>query len=297
MKKVKAFWVLLKKTFREFSSDKGLKLSASLSYYTVFSIAPMLIIIISLAGIFFGMDAVEGRLYIQINGLVGEAAALKIQEIVKSVQISQRSGTGALFGFVVLMIGASGIFAEIQDSINYIWSVKIKRRKEWLKTIFSRLMSFLLIAGIAFLLLLSLLFNAVLAVMSDRLEKLFPHATFSVFYILNLIFIFTAISCLFAIIFKVLPDASIRWKDAFVGAVFTAFLFMGGKFIIGFYLGSFSVGQTYGATASIILILLWVYYSTIILFFGAEFTKVYILEHGRKILPTDNAEVMIKSEN
>ncbi|NOT76031.1 MAG: YihY/virulence factor BrkB family protein [Cyclobacteriaceae bacterium] len=296
MKSLKIFWQLLKMGFSEFFSDNGLKLSASLSYYTVFSIAPLLVIIISLAGIFFGVEAVQGRIYGQINGLVGNAAAIQIQEIIKNVKTSQNSQGGAIIGFIVLMIGASGVFTEIQDSINFIWSVKAKPKKGWLKLIINRLLSFSLIASFGFLLLVSLMVNAVMDLLSDRLIKLFPNATVYLFYILNIALIFIIISCLFAIIFKVLPDARIKWKDAFIGSFFTAFLFIGGKYLIGLYLGNSSIGETYGAAASIVLVLLWVYYSSIILYFGAEFTKMYALHYGGKITPNETAVFIVKQE-
>ncbi len=296
MRNLKIFWKLLKLSFEEFINDNSLKLSASLSYYTVFSIAPLVIIIISLAGIFFGVDAVQGKIYGQINGLVGNSAAMQIQDIIKNVQKSQDSHTGAIIGFIVLMIGASGVFTEIQDSINYIWSVKAKPKKGWLKLIINRLLSFSLIASFGFLLLVSLLVNAVMDLLSDRLVVMFPNATVFLFYVLNIVFIFLVISCLFAIIFKVLPDARIHWKDAFMGSSFTAFLFIGGKYLIGLYLGSSNIGETYGATASIVLVLLWVYYSSIILYFGAEFTKMYAIHHGGKITPNDTAVFIVKQE-
>ena len=296
LKKLKSLWSLLKMAIGGFFSDDGLKLSASLSYYTVFSIAPLIIVVISLAGIFFGVEAVQGRIYGQINGLVGNAAAAQIQEIIKNIQKTHNTHAGAIIGFIVLMIGASGVFTEIQDSINYIWSVKAKPKKGWLKLIKNRLLSFSLIATFGFLLLVSLVLNAVMDLLSDHLIARFPNATVYLFYVLNMILIFAIISCLFAIIFKVLPDAKIKWKDAFIGSFFTAFLFVLGKYLIGLYLGQSSISETYGAAASIVLVLLWVYYSSIILFFGAEFTKMYALHHGGKIIPNDTAVFIVKQE-
>jgi len=296
LKILKDFWGILKMAFEEFVSDNALKLSASLSYYTIFSIAPLIIIIISLAGIFFGVDAVQGRIYGQINGLVGNSAAVQIQDIIKNVQKSQSSQGGAIIGFIILMIGASGVFTEIQDSINFIWSVKAKPKKGWVKLIINRLLSFSLIASFGFLLLVSLMINAIMDVLSDQLISLFPNATVYLFYFLNMVLIFIIISCLFAIIFKVLPDAKIKWKDSFIGAFFTAFLFIIGKYLIGLYLANSNVGETYGAAASIVLVLLWVYYSSIILYFGAEFTKMYALHFGGKIIPNDTAVFIVKQE-
>lgn len=296
MKSLSLIPKVFKRALSEFIDDNAIKLSASLSYYTIFAIAPMLIIIISLAGIFYGAEAVEGRIYGQIQGLVGNAAALQIQDIIKNVRASRNSQGGAILGTVLLFLGASGVFTEIQDSINFIWSVKAKPKKGWLKLILNRLLSFSLVATFGFLLMVSLLVNAVMDLVSDRLKIYFPNVTVYLFYGLNFVLIFLIIGSLFAVIFKVLPDANIRWKDSFYGAFFTAFLFMIGKFLISFYLGSSNLGATYGAAASIILILLWVYYSAIILYFGAEFTKVYALDYGGKITPSDTAVFIIKSE-
>jgi membrane protein len=296
MIKPKEIWSVLKKAFSQFFDDNCMKLSASLSYYTVFSIAPLLIIIISLAGIFFGPEAVQGEIYGQISGLVGDSAAKQIQEIIKNVQNSENKQGGAVIGFIILFIGASGVFTEIQDSINYIWSVKAKPKKGWLKIIINRLLSFSLIASFGFLLLVSLTVSTVMDLLSERLKAYFENITVYLFYALDSIFIFAVITMLFSIIFKVLPDAKIRWKDSFVGAGFTAILFLVGKFLISAYLGNSSIGATYGAAASIILVLLWVYYSSIILYFGAEFTKVYAIDFGGQMKPSDTAVFIVKRE-
>lgn len=294
--KLGVFWKLVKMSGIEFMEDNGLKLSASLSYYTVFSMAPLLIIIISLAGIFFGEEAVQGRIYGQINGLVGNMAAVQIQEIIKNVKDARHNGTGAIIGFVILLVGSSGVFAEIQDSINYIWSVRAKPKHGWLKLIINRLLSFSLIASVGFLLLVSLLVNAIIDLLNERLMFIFADTTVYLLYALNFTLLFAIISCLFALIFKVLPDAHIHWRDAFVGAFFTALLFIGGKALISFYLSTSKIGETYGAAASIILILLWVYYSSIILYFGAVFTKLYAMGHGAKIVPRRNAIFFVKQD-
>ncbi len=296
MKNVLIFWKLFKLAFDGFLEDNCLRLSASLSYYTIFSIAPILIIVISLVGVFYGTDAVQGRIYGQINGWVGNVAADQIQEIIKNVEHSKRSGGGVFVGFIILLIGATGVFTEIQDSINYIWSIKAKPKKGWIKLLLNRLLSFSLIAGFGFILLVSLVVNTIMDVFSDRLRLLFPDGAIYLFYAFNVLFIFFVISTLFAIIFKVLPDAHIHWRDSFIGALFTAFLFIAGKFLIGFYIGNTNIGETYGTTVSLILILLWVYYSSIILFFGAEFTKMYALHYGGKITPNGTAVFIIKQE-
>jgi membrane protein len=293
---MRRWWLVFRQAITEFFADNGMKLSASLSYYTVFALGPVLIIIISLAGIFFGRDAVRGKLFYQINGLVGNQAAAQIQDIIQNIEQSHYTTAGAAFAIVALLIGATGVFAEIQDSINYIWSLKAKPKQGWLKLIINRLISFSLIISFGFLLMVSLAVHALMDLLYDRLQRLFDEATVIIFQAFNYIFLFAVITTLFAIIFKVLPDGVIRWRDAFVGAIFTASLFLGGKFLIGFYLGASDIGITYGAAASIILILLWVYYSSIILFLGAEFTKVYTLNFGGGIRPDKTAVFIIKQE-
>ncbi len=267
--------------------DNAIKLSASLSYYTIFALPPLMIIIITLCGFFFGRDAVTGELYGQINGLVGNDAAIQIQQAIKNVELSESNMFATIFGIVMLLIGASGVFAEIQSSINFIWGLRAKPNKGIKKFIFNRLMSFSMIASVGFLLLVSLIVNTLMDVLSDRLRTYFPEGTVYLFYILNSLIVFAIIALLFAIIFKALPDGNIRWKDSFIGASCTAILFMIGKFAIGLYLGNSDVASVYGAAGSIILILVWVYYSAIILYFGAEFTKVYAKAFGGNISPND----------
>jgi membrane protein len=281
IKTVKIFFRNLKKTTSLFSDTNGLTLSASLSYYTVFSIAPFLIVIISLAGIFYGKQAVEGKVYLQISGLVGNGAAMQIHEIIKIIQNTHHSVLGGVIGFIVLIIGASGVFSEIQNSINFIWKVNGKiSGKGWLNFIRNKLLSFSLLAGVAFILLVSLIVNALVDVLSEQLKKHFPEYVIYIFYVLNIIVIFLVITILFAIIFKILPAAIIKWKDAIKGAAFTSVLFLIGKLLIGIYLGNSSVGATYGATTAIFIFMLWVYYSSIILYFGAAFTKILMDDKG-----------------
>lgn len=291
-----AFWRIIKQAAIEFVADNGIKFSAALSYYTIFSIGPLLVIIISLVGIFFGAEAVHGKIFEQINGLVGNSAAVQIQEIIQNIEHSQLSTTGAVFGVIVLMVGATGVFTEIQDSINYIWSIKAKPKKGLLKILINRLISFSLIISIGFLLLVSLIVNALVELLHDRLTAIFDDASVYIFQGINYGILMVVITILFTIIFKVLPDATIRLRDAVRGAVFTAVLFLIGKFLISFYLTYTNIDITYGAAASIILILLWVYYTSIILYFGAEFTKVYALRHGSGIQPDETAVFIIKQE-
>lgn len=286
----------IKKAGGQFAADNAIKLSASLSYYTIFALAPLLIVIISLAGIFLGPDAVQGKIYGEINDVVGNAAALQIQEIIQNIKATKHTVAGTVIGLVALLVGATGVFTEIQDSINYIWSIKAKPKKGWVKLLTNRLLSFSLIISLGFILLVSLMVNALMDLLSEHLKFYFADATVYIFYALNLVMIFVIISCLFAVIFKVLPDATIKWKDAFVGASLTAILFIIGKFLISFYVGHSNIGVTYGTAASVIIILLWVYYSSIILFFGAEFTHVYALNYGGGVVPDETAVFIIKQE-
>lgn len=292
----KKFFHVIKDAGAAFGADNAVKLSAALSYYTIFAMGPLLVIVLSLTGIFWGQVAVEGKLYGQIRGLVGSEAAIQVQSIIQNIQKTNNSTIGAIVGGIVLIIGATGIFAEIQDSINYIWSLKAKPKRGWLKLLINRLLSFSLIISVGFLLIVSLVANAMMDLLSDRLTRYFPDTMVYVFYALNLALLLAVISLLFAIIFKVLPDGKIKWKDAFVGAFFTSLLFMIGKTAIGYYLGNSSLGATYGTAASVIIILTWVYYTSIILYFGAEFTKIYALEYGSGIVPNGTAVFIIKQE-
>ncbi len=287
-------WYLLKGTFTGFIEDEGLKLSAALSYYTIFSLPPLLIIIISLSGFFFGAEAVRGELFGQINGLVGNNAALQIQEIIKNVKLSHSSLFATTFGIIVLLIGASGVFVEIQDSINFIWGLKAKPKRGLIKFIKNRLMSFSMIGSVGFLLLVGLIINALMDILNNRLAGFFPKDSVYLFYTLNLLIVFVIIAVLFTVIFKTLPDGKLALRDCLIGASFTSFLFMIGKFAIGAYLGRSVLGSWYGAAGSIILILVWVYYSAIILYFGAEFTKIYAETHGQKIIPNGYSVQIIK---
>lgn len=288
-------WYLLRTTFLEFNDDNAIKLSAALSYYTIFALPPLLIIIITICGFFFGEEAVTGELYGQINRLVGNDAAIQIQDAIKNVQLSDSNFFVTIFGVVMLLIGASGVFAEIQSSINFIWGLRAKPNKGLKKFIQNRIMSFSMIVSVGFLMLVSLMLNAVLDVLNARLKLYLADSTVYLFYVINLIIVLGSITLLFAIIFRTLPDGIIKWKDAFIGAGCTAVLFMIGKFAIGFYLGNSTIASVYGAAGSVIIILVWVYYSAIILYFGAEFTKVYAKTYGGKIAP-NGYSVEIKKE-
>lgn len=297
MKRKTPWGKILKGTVKSFSDDNVFKMSASLSYYTIFSMGPLLIIVISLVGIFYGQSAAEGEVYDQLRSLVGAQAAEQIQQIIQNLRDQDQNWLHATIGIGVLIIGATTVFTQMQDSINTIWRVKAKPRKGWLKFLKNRLLSFSLIISLGFLLLVSLIISALLDIFSDYLKNILADYTVYLFYIINFAVILAVISCLFAVIFKVLPDAVISWKDAFVGAAFTSLLFLVGKYGISIYLGQSDLTSTYGAAASIIIILTWVYYSTLILYFGAEFTRMYAITAGRGIHPNDTAVYIIKRES
>lgn len=280
---------ILKASFNGFMDDRALKLSASLAYYTIFSLGPLLLLLISLAGVFFGREAIQGKVFEEINGIVGNDAAMQIQDIIQNLEMSGKSTISVIIGSVTLIIGATTVFGEIQDSINMIWQVKAKPKKGWVKLIKDRLLSSSLIITLGFLLLVSLVINGALLALSDRLKAYLPDITVLLFNIINTLISFIVISILFGVIFKVLPDAKIHWKDVRSGAIFTTVLFMIGRLIIGIYIESSGTSSTYGAAGSLIVILLWVYYTAAILYFGAEFTRAYADFKGVKIEPAEFA--------
>ncbi len=285
---------ILKETFLKFLDDRGVKLSAALAYYTIFSLPPLLILITAVTGFFYGQDAIEGRIYFQIQGMVGKEAALQVQEAIKNTSIDNNSTWATIVSIIALLFGATGVFSEIQDSINVIWGLKAKPKKGFIKLIINRLISFSMIITIGFLLLVSLILNALIDLFNERLQLLFPDLAVITFYVFNQLFMLSVITSLFITIFKVLPDAKIYWRDVFIGSIFTAILFMAGKWLIGLYLGGSDVATAYGAAGSVIIILLWVYYSSIILFLGAEFTQIYALRHGKTIQPSDYAVFVVQ---
>src|SRR5688572_798882 len=294
-----SFWQLLKQAGSGFSKDKVPKLSASLSYYTMFSLGPVLLVVIFFAELFYGEDATKGALFGELEQLVGASAAMQIQVILQNAAISGSTLT-TIVSFVTLFIGATSVFIEIQDSINGIWKLKLKDNASWKLTVTKRLVSFSLVVSLGFLLLVSLVLNSLIEALMDVLKEQFPHVTVVFIYVLNLVVTLFITSALFAIIFKVLPDAIIKWSDVAVGAIFTAILFMLGKFGISFYIGSSNIGTTYGTAGSLVVLLLWVYYSSMILYFGAEFTKAYAVRFGSRIMPAKYAttyqQVNIESE-
>ncbi len=295
-KDFKKIGYLFKETFSEFIDDNVLKLSAALSYYTIFALPPLVIIVTFLCGIYYGPQAIRGELYGQIQAFVGSKAAFQIQEIIKNVNLSIHNTFAAFIGIIVLVIGASGVFAEIQDSINFIWGIKAKPKHGFIRFIINRVMSFFMIAFAGFLLLVALVLNSLMDLLNKQVITYHPPETMYMYQLLSVLSLFALVTLLFMAIFKTLPDGKVALRDCLVGASFTAVLFMAGKFLIGTYLNSSNMGSVYGTVGSIILILAWVYYSAIILYFGAEFTKVYSKTYGKKIVPNEYTVLITKAE-
>jgi membrane protein len=249
----------------------------------------MIIVALYCGDIFLGREAIEGKLYGELRGLLGSSAAGQVQEIIKNTALSSDLGWSAIVGLVTLIIGATGVFTEIQDSINFIWRLKAKPKKGkgLLKIVLTRLLSFSLVISLGFVMVVSLVVHGIIEVLMSSLSALLPTAI--VVYIANLVVTFITITALFAVIFKVLPDAKVKWRHVWVGAMTTTVLFMLGKFGIGLYLGNSSIGSTYGAAGSLVILLVWVYYSAAILYFGAAFTRRYVQHKGERIYPNNYA--------
>ncbi len=286
---LKEFWKVIVATFMGFINDNGLKLSASLAYYTVFSIAPLLILVISITSLVLRHYSFNDTLYAQMKEFIGNEATAQIQEVVKNLQFSGKTGTALVSGIAVLLLGASSMFVEIQDSLNIIWRVKAKPKKGWVKLLENRFLSFSLIISLGFLLLVSLIINIAVKALSTRLEHFLHSVTVTIFELINVVITLLVIAVLFGIIFKFLPDVKIKWKDVRAGAIFTALLFMFGQYLIGLYIQYAAQTSAYGAAGSIIVILVWIYYTSAILYIGAEFTQVYAEAMGRSIEPAEYA--------
>ena len=279
---------LLKQTFQEWNEDKAPRLGAALAYYTVFSIAPLLVILISVAGIFFGDEAASGQISRQIDQVVGHQAAQFIEQMIESARKPSDSIMATVIGLGTLLLGAMGVFGQLQDALNTIWEVQPKPGQGFFQTVKARLTPFVMVIGVAFLLLSSLAVSAGIAALGSWIESWLSVPAF-VLQGINLLIGFIIITLMFALIFKVLPDVQIQWHDVWIGAALTTVLFMLGQIFLGWYVGKISGESTYGAAGSLVAVLLWVYWTSQILFFGAEFTQVYANKFGSKILPSPNA--------
>ena len=288
----KDVWEMTKTTVGQFMENNSFRLAAALAYNTIFSLPPLLLIIISAAGAIWGEEAVTGRLSKEMAGMVGTQGAEAIETMIQNVHLSGGGGIASAIGIATLIFAATTFFVTLQDSLNSIWNVKAKPKSNILKVAKDRFLSFGLILSIALLMLVSFVITAVLTIFTDKLQEIFPTIAVVFIHILNLAVSLAFITLLFALIYKYLPDAIIRWKDVWVGSFLTALLFVLGRFLISWYLGQGSVGTAYGAAGSIIIVLVWIYYSSLIIFFGSEFTQQYAFSFGEPIRPKSHAVVI-----
>ncbi len=294
---------LLKETFKAWNEDDPWRLSAIIAYYAILSLPALLIIIINTVGAIWGADIVQGKLTDEISAALGQDAAQSIQAIIANTQGGNKSTLSTIIGIGTLIFGATGIFYHLQLSLNEIWDIKVHPKSNIKKLIADRARSFGFVLVLGFLLLVSFILTTAISVLNDYLSALWADAIVYLSYLTDILLSVGIISVLFALMFKYLPDASIRWKTVWIGAVITASLFVLGKFLLGLYFGKADPGSTYGAAGSVVLILLWVSYSCLILFFGAEFTFVYARRYGIGIKPNSNAvrvekrEIVIEEEN
>ncbi len=265
---------MVKKTINDWIDDRATTLAAALSYYTVFSIAPLLIIAVAVAGFFFGEDAVRGDVYRELEGLLGSSGAKVIEDMMVSASNRKDGTLATVIGIVILLFGASGVFSQLQETMNIIWKAKPPKINGILNWIRLRFLSFAMVVGIGFLLLVSLLITATISAAGRFLEGKIPGWE-GLWHLINVGVSLGIITFLFAMIYKVLPDTHVEWRDVWLGALVTAILFSLGKLGIGIYLGKTSIASSYGAAGSVAILLIWVYYSAQILFLGAEFTQVY----------------------
>lgn len=278
-------WRLLKQTFQEWSEDKVSRLAAALAYYTVFSITPLITIMLAIAGMAFGKDAVRGEIVAQIQGLVGRQSAEVIETAIANISQNSNFGVASLINLGVLLFAASGIFTELQDALNTIWEVAPKPGKQLRLFIRQRLLAFLMVVAVGLLLLASLVLNTFLVAISPLIANLLPGGEMP-WQLFNTVGSFVITTLLFGLIYKYLPQAKIAWSDVWVGALMTAVLFSIGKFALGLYLGHNTFSSAFGAAGSLVFVVAWVFYSAQILFFGAEFTHVYAREYGSCIRPS-----------
>lgn len=281
-------WATVKEAANDWMDDEASRLAASLAFYSLLSLAPLLVIVVAIAGFFLGADAARGRVAGELATVVGVEPAQGIQSILASARSPKSGILSTLVGVVTLFIGASGVFGELQSSLNTIWEVKTKPGRGIWGEVKARFLSFTMVLGVAFLLLVSLVLSSVLSAMGMRFSGALPGGEV-LWQGVNFIVSLAAVTVLFALIFKYIPDAEIRWRDVWLGAAVTAALFTIGKFLLGLYLGKAAVGSSYGAAGSLIALVVWVYYAAQILFMGAEFTSVQARRSGREIRPSEHA--------
>ena len=289
--KPRALWHLVKEAAADWSHDRAPRLGAALAYYTVFSLVPFLVVVIALIGLVFGQAAAQSAILDQIADLVGEQSAAAIKDMIQRADKPSTGLFATALAIVTLLVGASGVFGQLQDALNTVWGVEPKEGRGVWGFIKDRFLSFVAVLGTGFLLLVSLVLSSALSAAGKWFSGWLPLPE-AVLQLVNFAVSFVVITGLFALIFKVLPDAQVAWRDVWVGAALTAALFTIGKFALGLYLGKSNVGSAYGAAGSLVLVLVWVYYSAQIMLYGAEFTQVYANRLGERIVPAPDAKVI-----
>lgn len=295
----KSVWTVIKQTFSEFLEDDCFQMAGALAYYTVFSLPPLLVLVIIIAGVAFGRQAVEGHLEQEIASLIGSEAAVQVQTMVSNASERLQSGNGlfpTVFGAAALIFGATGAFAQLQKALNRAWEVRPSPERAGILTfLIKRLLSFGMILGTGFLLLVSLMLSAAISAFGNRVQNYLPATPVELPTALDFVLSISVITVLFAAIFRILPDARIKWSDVWTGAGVTAALFVIGKLVIGIYIGRSNPGSMFGAAGSLVLVLLWIYYSSIMLLLGAEFTQVWARRYGKQIQPSKGATRMVRT--
>lgn len=286
----RTLWHLIKEAAADWSHDRAPRLGAALAYYTVFSLVPFLVVVIALIGLVLGQEAAQSAILSHIATMVGDQSAAAIKDMIRRADQPSTGLVATVLAVVTLLFGASGVFGQLQDALNTVWGVEPKEGRGVWGFIKDRFLSFVAVLGTGFLLLVSLLLSSALAAFGNWFSGLLPLPE-ALLHLFNFALSFVVVTGLFALIFKVLPDAKVAWRDVWVGALLTAALFTIGKYALGLYLGKSNVASAYGAAGSLVLILLWVYYSAQILLYGAEFTQVYANRLGERIVPAPDAQV------
>jgi membrane protein len=285
-----SIWDVLRRTFKEWQTDNASRLAAALSYYTAVAIAPLLVLLVMAIGWFYGRDSAQMQVVAQLHGMVGPQGAEVAEAVIESADQPNLAGIAGILSFLTLLWGASNVFVELQDSLNTVWGVEVKERKAGIKAfIRERMLSFGMLLVIGFLLLVSLVLSALLSAFNGYLGEQMPGLDL-LWRVVEFVVSFGVTTLLFALIYKVLPDADFSWRDVWIGAAFTALLFTIGKWALGLYLGNQTTTSAYGAAGSLVVLLIWIYYSAQIFFFGAEFTQVYARGVGEGVTPDEKAQ-------
>lgn len=279
---LKNLWHIFKDAVRSSDQHNIFKLSASLGFYSLFALGPLFLVIIFVTNIFWGKQAIEGKIYSQVSSFIGDTPAHEIQELIKNATISTNNIL-SIIGIIALLIAATTIFTDMQESLNTIWNLRVKREWTWQQILKNRLLSFAIVTGLGFLLLALLVFDSLLESVMDGLGSISPKVSIIVVYIINLGITMLVVAFFFSFVYKVMPDAMIHWKEVRAGSFFSAVLFMAGKFGVTFYINLMNTNDTYTSAGAIVVLMLWIYYSAMILYFGAEFTKAYALRYGAVI--------------